>query len=51
MSEEQWAEIVRLRIQRRRRGTWYRVLDAPAPDTVTLGVDGAPFGVSWARAV
>jgi len=45
MSEAQWAEIVRLCIQRLRRGSWYRVLDASAPDTVTLDVGGAPFVV------
>lgn len=45
MTGEQWAEIVRLCIQRLRRGSWYRVLDATAEDTVTLDVGGTPFVV------
>jgi hypothetical protein len=45
MADEQWAEIVRLCIQRLRRGSWYRVLDATADDTVTLDVGGTPFVV------
>ncbi len=45
MADEQWAEIVRLCIQRLRRGSWYRVLDATAADSVTLDVGGTPFVV------
>ena len=45
MADEQWAEIVRLCIQRLRRGSWYRVLDATAAATVTLDVGGTPFVV------
>lgn len=45
MEVEQWAEIVRLCIQRLRRGSWYRVLDASSAETVTLDVRGTPFVV------
>lgn len=45
MGDEQWAEVVKLCVQPLRRGSWYRVMDASQPDTVTLNVRGTPFVV------
>jgi len=45
MAVELWAEIVKLCMHPLRRGSWYRVVDAFDPSTVTLDVNGTPFVV------